>query len=445
MILSKSDVKKTIDTILAFSKADGVSINISGGIFANNRFANNEITTCGESRKVELSITSSFGKRSGTVSLNRLENGVLRDAVREAERIAKLTPENPEFMPVLREQRYLTINAFSELTAQIDPRIRAEACESCIKPAIEKGLISAGYFENSAQFSALGTNKGLFGYHKTTTVSFTASARTQDGRGSGWAAQSSNLINNINPSQVSQNALRKAVQSAEPKIVDPGEYTVIFEPQAMGEFALFFLSIMDARMADEGRSPLSKPGGGNKIGEKVFETNVSLYSDPLDSAFVGKPFDADGLPAKKTVWIEGGFLKNLYYSRYWAATKDKEPTAYPSNVIMKGGDQKLEDLIGGTEKGLLITRLQYTNLVNPLTALITGVTRDGTFYIEKGKIKHAVRNLRFNETLFNALKNIEAMTPASAIYSSDFSTLFSAAFPAAKIKNFHFTSLSEAV
>jgi predicted Zn-dependent protease len=232
-------------------------------------------------------------------------------------------------------------------------------------------------------------------------------------------------------------AVDKAVASREAQAIEPGKYTVIMEPTAAVELLQPLVFGMDARSADEGRSPLSKAGGGSKVGEKLVGDAVTIWSDPTSDDVPTSPWGNDGRPYEKTHWIENGVVQNLYYSRYWAEKQGKPATPAPSNFLMAGGKASLDDLIKDTARGILVTRFWYIRFVDPQTLLLTGLTRDGTFLIEDGKIKHAIKNLRFNESPIIMLNNVEALGQPVRIQGS--------MIPPMRIRDFTFTSLSDAV
>ncbi len=226
------------------------------------------------------------------------------------------------------------------------------------------------------------------------------------------------------------------------KAIEPGKYTVILEPAALmaaDDLSLLggLMYSLDAREADEGRSFLSKKGGGNRKGEKLFDERINIYSDPLNAEVPGSAFDGEGLPTKRMTWIEKGVVKNLYYSRFWAQKNRQPATAFPSGFIMEGGTQSTAELIKSTAKGILVTRLWYIRDVDPQTLLYTGLTRDGTFYIENGQIKFPIKNLRFNESPIIMLNNLEAIGRPQRLGGN--------LVPPLKIRDFTFTSLSDAV
>ena len=450
-ILSKEEAKQIIDKVLSLSKADELSANLSGSRRGNIRYARNAVSTSGESDNLSLAITAVFGKKAGTATINEFDNASLEKTVRRAEEIARLAPENPEYMPMLGPQQYLDPQTFANSTAKIDPDFRAQATFDSIDPCRKKNLTAAGYLEDTTGFSAIGNSKGLFGYNKATNVDFSVTVRTADGTGSGYARPDFTDVSKLNTRNTTEVAMQKALASVNARALEPGKYTVILEPTASVELLQNMMRSMDARSADEGRSFLSKKGGGTRQGEKLFDERVTIYTDPMNSELPLSPFGGggggggrfgggggnDGLPQEKTTWIENGVVKNIPHSRYWADKKGVKPIAGPAGFIVQGGTQSLLDMIKGTEKGILVTRLWYIRAVDPQTLLYTGLTRDGTFYIENRQIKFPVKNFRFNESPVIMLNNVEALgKPVRAGGNL---------IPPMKIRDFTFTSLSDAV
>jgi len=446
-ILSKEEAKKIIDKVLALSKSDEMSVGLSGARTGNIRYARNSVSTSGETTDLSLSVTSVYGKKSGTSTINEFDDASLEKTVRRAEEIAKLAPDNPEYVPMLGPQNYLETNSFSQSTADINPDFRAQAAFDSIDPCSKKNLTAAGYLEDSSGFSAMGNNKGLFGYNKATSVDFSITVRTADGKGSGYVARDYNDVSKLSSKSATEVAMQKAMASSNAKALEPGKYTVILEPTAGVDLLQNMMRSMDARNADEGRSFLGKKGGGTRLGEKLFDERVNIYSDPQNLEIPGSPFGggggrfggggSDGRPQEKVVWVENGVVKNMYYSRYWAEKKGVKAIPPPSGFIFQGGTESLAEMIKGTEKGILVTRLWYIRAVDPQTLLYTGLTRDGTFYIENGQIKYPVKNFRFNESPVIMLNNLEsAGKPIRAGGNL---------IPPLKIRDFTFTSLSDAV
>jgi predicted Zn-dependent protease len=228
--------------------------------------------------------------------------------------------------------------------------------------------------------------------------------------------------------------------------IEPGRYTVILEPTAVGNLVQLVAFQFSARSADEGRSFFTKPGGGTKIGMKVVDERVTLTSDPSDPDAPATPFTPEGLPVPTTTWIENGVVKNLAYDRYWAQKQGKAPTPFGGTLRMSGGHTSIEEMIAATSRGILVTRFWYIRPVDPRTILYTGLTRDGTFLIENGKLTRAVKNLRYNESPIFMLNNLEAMgRPVRVSASEAGGPGLAIVVPPIKVRDFSFTSLSDAV
>lgn len=437
-IYTKDEARQIMEKALSFSKADSCEINMSGSKSGNIRTARNTVNTSGERSNQTLVVQSSYGKKSGTATVDEFDAASLEKVVRRSEELARLSPENPEFMEPLGPQEYQENELqWVESTAGITPEYRAKSAEDSITPAKAKDVTAAGFLNDSAGFSAKMTSKGLYAYNRSTDVSFTVTMRTNDGTGSGWASRDFNDVSKLDTSEASKVAIDKALMSRNAKAIEPGKYTVILEPAAAADLLSNMFYSMNARTADEGRSFFSKGDGKNKIGEKIVDERVTIYSDPFHPEVPSAPYDGNGIPRKKTLWIENGMVKNLAYDRYWANEKGVAPLPFPNNGIMEGGDASLEDLIKDTKRGVLVTRLWYIRSVDPQTLLYTGLTRDGTFYIENGKIMYPVKNFRFNESPIIMLNNLETLGKQQRYEGS--------LIPYMKIRDFTFTSLSDAI
>ncbi|HVF95723.1 MAG TPA: TldD/PmbA family protein [Flavisolibacter sp.] len=436
-MLNEQEAKALIDKLLSYSKSDELNVTLTGSRSGNIRYARNAVSTNGETENLSFSVTAVFGKRSGSAAGNEFDDATLERTVRRAEEVARLAPENPEYMPALEAQSYGKSNTFSEATAEIDPVFRVDAVLASIQECTKQKIISAGYLQDNAGFLAIGNSKGLFGYNRATSGEFTVTARTADERGSGFGAQYFTDASTLNTKAATQTAIAKAVASKETKELKPEPMTVILEPQAVYDLLQLMLSAMDARTADEGRNFFGKRGVGNRIGDQLFNEKLTIYSDPFSTENPSSPFAPDGRPQQKVTWVDKGVLKNLSYSRYWAKQKTVEAVPPPSGVIVEGSDQSLDDLIKSSDKAVLVTRFWYIRMVDPQTLVHTGLTRDGTFYIEDGKIKNAIKNFRFNESPATMLANLEAVGKPVRIANS--------MIPPMKIKAFNFSSLSDAV
>ena len=444
--LSRAESEALAKRVLAFSSADAARVTINSGVRGNTRFAVNQISTAGDNYNASVSILSTFGKKSGVVSTNKLDDASLKAAVETSEKLAKLSPDDPEAMPELGPQQYAEAGGWSDTTATLDPMSRAAAARLITEPTRAAGLVSTGYLETQAGAQAVANSRGLFAYGRQTALSLTTTVRTEDGSGSGWAGATSHDWSKLDPKSLGARAIEKAKRSVNPVAVEPGRYTVILEPTAVGNLVQFIGFGMNARNADEGRSFFSKPGGGNKIGMKVVDERVTLVSDPLDPDAFGNTFANDGTPITRTVWIDKGVVQNLAYDRYWAERQGKTPSSIGGTLRMSGGTASLDELITSTDRGILVTRFWYIRSVDPRTILYTGLTRDGTFLIERGKITRAVKNLRFNESPIFMLNNLDAMGRPERVSASEAGGPgIAIVVPPIKVRDFSFTSLSDAV
>ena len=447
MIWSRERTKALTDRVLSLSKAEQTFVTVDGSERASVRFARNSVTTAGATSGVTLSITSRFGKHSGTVTTARFDDASLERALRSAEEIARVSPENPETMPFLGPQTYTPAVAYFDDVAGATPEWRASSVETAIALSRKRNVVSAGFVETQAAMQAVASSKGLFAFDRFTAADYNLTARTPDGSGSGWASKSYNQLRLLQPDALAETAISKAAMASNPVGIEPGTYTVVLEPAAMADMVAFMLFAATARQADEGRSFFAKKGGGNRIGEQIVGDGVRIYSDPAHPLAPTVSFDTEGLPAEKRVWVDKGVLQNLFYSRFWAQKMGKAPTATPSNVIMDGGTSTMADLIAGTERGLLVTRFWYIRPLDPQTILLTGLTRDGLFLIEKGKVTRPVKNMRWNESPIVALSNVDAMTPPERVVSGEGvgGSGLALVCPAARIREFRFSSASDAV
>jgi predicted Zn-dependent protease len=443
---SRQEAESLLRRTLGFSQADEARANLQSGASGNTRFAVNQISTSGDVNNASLVVTSAFGRRVASATTNSFDEASLRRVVETSERLARLTPENPEYMGELGPQDYPDVSAYFDATAALDAEARARAVREITARAQEAGLVSTGYLPYVAGAQAVATTRGLFAYGSSTRAALTTTVRTPDGTGSGWAGTGVSDWRHADPAALGETALEKARLSRDPVEVEPGSWTVILEPTAVANLVQRLAFSLNARAADEGRSFFSRPGGGNRIGERIVDERVTLRSDPTDPNLATIPFGGDGLPSRPITWVENGVLRNLIYDRFWADRQGREPTGFPAGFAMAGGDATIEEMIASTDRGLLVTRFWYIRSVDPRTILFTGLTRDGTFLVENGRIAHAVKNLRWNESPIAMLNNIEMMgTPLPVGASESGDVGFPMMMPAIKAREFTFTSVSDAV
>lgn len=440
---TEQQAKAILDKVLALSKADECTATLQGGVNGNIRFALNNVSTSGIVSDADLVVQVAFGKRVGVATINEFDDESLQRVVQRAEELARLAPENDEFMPAIGKQTYRASQTYNQSVADITPEYRAKVAVDSINPCKSDGLIAAGFLSDNVSFFASVNSNGNFAYQQSTGLDYTCTVRTEDGTGSGWVASNVADAKDFDANAEIRTAISKAKGSRGAKALEPGKYTVILEPAASAGLISFMMFGFDARQADEGRSFLTKKGGGNKVGEQVFDSRVSIHADPWDTNAAVMPWDEDGLPREKMPIIDKGKVEYLQYSRYWAKLKGKQAKGSPGNLIMAGGDKSTMDLVKSTQKGVLVTRTWYIRMVDPQTVLLTGLTRDGTFYIENGEIKYPIKNFRFNESPVIMLNNIEEL--GKPVRVGDDESPFVMMIPPMKIKDFTFSSLSDAV
>lgn len=445
-ILTRAEAQEIAQRALRNSPAEETRVSINSAARADTRFALNQVTTSGENQDTQVTITAYAGNRAASVNTNRLDEASLAAAAKQAYEIAKLVPPNPERMPELGPQSYPSPR--ERIISLPSPTERAAASKIVTELARASELIATGFIECRASATALANSKGLFAYDSSSTVTMTTTVRSPDGTGSGWACTDGNTFSDLDPQQVAATAVQKAKDSRSPVAIEPGRYTTILEPTAVGNLVQLIANAMQARSADEGRSFFSKQGGGNKIGLKVVDERITLLSDPADSPSTSGGYDGDGVPLEKVTWIENGVVKNLNYDRFWAQKQGVQPTRSGGRgaLRMLGGTTSVADMIKSTERGILVTRFWYIRGVDPRTILYTGLTRDGTFLIENGKVTRPIKNFRFNESPIFFLNNLEAMGPTIRINASENLGAGGAVYmPPIKVRDFTFSSLSDAV
>jgi len=442
-ILNKEEAQALLKKVLSYSKADECEVNLNGSVGGNIRYARNAVSTSGGISSSQLVVSSSYGKKSGVATINEFDDASLEKVVRRSEELARLAPENPEYVPFLGPQQYGESKTFVQATADMSPKDRTDSVADSLKIAKDYKQIAAGFMENSSGFVSMMNSHGLFAYATDSNVAFNVTVRTEDGKGSGYASKGYNDFKQLDVKKTTETAAKKAAGSASAKAIEPGKYTVILEPMAVSVLLENLIGGLDARSADEGRSFLSLPGGKTKLGEKMVDERVNIFSDPAYPDLPSRTWAQDGRAQEKINWIEKGVIKNLYTSRFWAQKKNIKSIPSPDRMIMEGGKASLEELIKGTEKGILVTRLWYIRTVDPQTLLLTGLTRDGTFYIENGQIKFPIKNLRFNESPIIMLNNIDELGIPERCVSDESTNHY--VLPPMRIRDFTFTSLSDAV
>jgi predicted Zn-dependent protease len=444
--LSRDDMKSLTDRILSFAKADQTRVSVRSGVSDFTRTAMNRVTTAGSTADVTVRITSAFGKRVASIETNQLDAASLEKAVRDAEALARLSPENPEYLPEPSGQTYLDNSGYYASTGNLTTEDRARAASLVLERSKAADTIAAGYIDVFGGSQAVANSNGLFACHASTSVASTLTVRTPDGSSSGWAGDEGADWTTIESERIATDALAKCEAWRGKTAFDPGTYEVVLEPTAVGMLMSRMMGAFDARSAEEGRSYFSKRGGGTLLGEKVFDERVTITSDPAFRNGETAPFTQAGEATGPETWVANGVLRSLAYSRFWANKQNVASKPGMSNFIMAGGDATLADLVASVKWGVLISRFWYIRPLNPRMLTQTGITRDGTFLIENGTISRPVTNFRFNQSLAELLKNVEMMGRPTRVCASENSSAGPPVIvPALKVRTFNLASVSEAI
>jgi predicted Zn-dependent protease len=443
-MLERDEALKICDTVLAHAKSAGAedaSVSLQSSVESHARFADNRISTSGRSEDLDITATVWVARRRGSITGNDPNPDALKRMAEEALQIARVSPVHREYVPTLGSLEYAESRGFANATADIDVGARAAALNEVLAACRGAKVTGAGFHSARASSSAAATANGNRRYFRSSEASLSVTARSADGTGSGYYAGDHFDLARLDTKRIAEEAVGKAVRSREPKPIEPSTYPVILEPQAVSDLMGFLTNAFDARTADEGRSAFSGKDGKTRVGEKLFNDRISLYSDPAHPEMPSVPSTTEGIPASRLPLITAGTLEHLEYSRFWAQERKREPTPGPVNYIFESSMPAvpLDDMIKGMARGLLISRFWYVRLVDPRTIVLTGLTRDGLWWIDKGRISHPVRNLRFNQSVLAMLSpwNVEAIGAPRRL--SPF------VVPALKLGAFTFTSVSDAI
>jgi predicted Zn-dependent protease len=457
-MLTREKAKAIADKVLSFSSFPECEISLNSSERAFIRFALNGITTSGFVVTQSMSISSTRDGRSGGTSVDEFDDQTLREAVQRTEQLAAISPANPERVGPLGPQHYPDIENIAASTAEARNPAMIPHVRAIIELAKANHLVSAGFIERTTAAAAIANKQGNFGFGRTTSIGLSTTVRNAAGTTSGWAARSGVRLEDINGEAAAKAAIEKCQQWQNPKRLDPGKYTVVLEATATGDLVELLSFGFQARSAEEGRSFLSKQGGGTRIGEKMFPDMITLRTDPFHKLYSSLPWGGGGgrfgggggrggggdagMPVDRVAWIENGVVKNLAYDRYWAGKAGKPATPPSGHLVLEGGNKSLADMIASVERGLLVTRFWYIRTVNPQSMQLTGLTRDGLFLIEKGKVTSPVMNFRFNESPVRLLQNAVALGTSVRVQGGEMSTMIA---PPMVAKDFNFTSISDAV
>ena len=462
-MLSRDQAADIFSRIRKHSTAEEVECLFYGGNSALTRFANNTIHQNVAEENYGVSVRTVFGRRTARATTNKFDEESLRDVVRASEDLARVQEPDRDLLPVADPGEFSHLGNkpappsrhFAE-TAALTPSQRADAVAQIVAIAQKRSLTAAGIFASSETVEGVFNSRDLSMWHTQTSAEISITMLAADS--SGWQKANSPDITKLDPAHLAQIAADKAVRSAGPREISPGKHTVILEPAAVLDTVGFaFYDFGGLAILDQ-RSFLN-----NRIGTKLFGENVSIWDDVSHPLQSGSPFDGEGLRRQRLQLVENGIVKRLVYSRGTAARMRNseyankvgliQPTGHgfpipnevgeaPMNIVFEPPKEpeNLDQMVASTDRGILVTRLWYIREVDPYEKILTGMTRDGTFLIEGGKVVCGLRNFRFNQSLIEMLSNVEAMsTPVRTSGEESFDMVV----PAMKVRDFNFTEVTK--
>jgi predicted Zn-dependent protease len=441
------NLRSIVDTVLRLAKSLGVSeteVHVDETISALTRFANNGIHQNVAEHTVSVSVRTQVDGRTARTTTNRIDEDSLRAAIEASLSLANSQPKNPNLLPMPGKQSYRGVNRFVKRTASLTPEERARAVRKACDVAVKKGQTAAGIFSSAQSQTAMGNSRGVFAAYRDTHAVF--SITMQEGSAASWAKANAANVDDIDPQSLAERASGKAHQATNAQELAPGRYTVILEPAAVLDLVGFLFYDFAATALRDKRSCFNE-----RMGKQVFGNNISIVDDVYHPLQLGTPYDGEGIPRQRVLLVDAGVPKNLVYSRASAKVAKKKPTGHgfmlpneygeaPMNLVFSGGNSSLEEMIASTERGLLVTRLWYIREVDPYEKIMTGMTRDGLFLVERGRVGSAVRNFRFNQSILEMLLNVEMMGPAVRATGEE---AFEMVVPAMKVRDFHFSEVTK--
>jgi len=460
-MLTKERAGDIFDRVRKYSTADEVEVLFYGGESALTRFANNTIHQNVAEENYGVSVRTAFDGRTARATTNKFDEESLRRVVQASEALAKVQQPDPDLLPMPdagggARATHTVPNRYFDHTAAITPEHRADSVSKIVSIATKHKLTTAGIFSASESVEGILNSRGLSGWHTQTSSEISITMLATDS--SGWQKANSPDVANLNAQVLAETAAKKALDSAHPKEIPAGKYTVILEPAAVLDMVGFMFFDFGGLAILDQRSFLN-----NRVGAKLFGDNINICDDVVHPLQSGAPFDGEGVRRRRVSLVGNGIVKRLVYARATAEKMKKseyrdrigiiEPTGHgfpipnemgeaPMNIVFAAPNEPktIGQMIASTERGVLVTRLWYIREVDPYEKILTGMTRDGTFYVQDGKIRHGIRNFRFNESLIHMLSNVEEMgAPLSASGEESFDMVV----PAMKVKEFNFTEVTK--
>jgi predicted Zn-dependent protease len=435
-LLSEDEALSLTESVIKQSEAEGIFVSINAKESSLSRFGDNQISQNISKNQFSLTITSYFGKRRASASTTELDLETITQTIRRSEELARLAPEDPEWVALLEAQSYEErIPAFDLDTVSLSPMARGEMVQRICSMCRNSRVDGSGTLSTDASVEAIANSVGLRAYNRHTEADFSFSARIDNG--SSWSNSTAWAISQLPLAEISDRVINRALASRNPRSITPGIYPVIFEPAAIASLLPWVIWNMDARAADEGRSFMSRTEAGNLVGEQMFSSIIQVQRDPSHPLLQLGTFFNEGLSNNYLEIIKDGVPQTLAYSRFWAQHQGKEPTGEFYPIAMTGSDQSLSEAIAQMERGILVSRAWYVRYVNPRTLEVTGMTRDGTFWIENGQIAYPIVNLRFNQSLPEMLRDVDAVTTVQRVGNM--------VVPGVRVRAFKFSSVTESV
>jgi PmbA protein len=445
-MIDENTAKEISPKVIGLSPADETEVMINAGPHSLTRYSGNAITQNVSSRTLSLVLRIVNDGKLGKATTNLIDDDSLKQAVDAAMEMSRFQQPMKDYIPMPEPQLYTPLHSYVPETAEFGPLERAKIIGDVVAATKESGTEAAGVFSNGGSMLAIANSNGLFAYHNSTSSEFSITVATEDS--SGWAEASSKDIGALDCRALGQRALLKAMESRKPQKIEPGEYTVVLEHAATADFLLFLSwEAFGGRPFLEGRSCLS-----GKLGEKVFGDNITIKDDAYNPLTNGLPFDFEGMPRNAVTLVEAGIAKAVVHDRETAKEAGVNSTGHalpkpntygplPLHLELDSGASSLEEMISSTERGILVTHFHYTNVIDPMKMILTGMTRDGTFLIENGEVTRPVVNLRFTESVIKALNNVELISEDRIFASPFFGG--GTVVPAMKIHKFTFSSATE--
>lgn len=442
--VSASDLERIVERVLKLSDADETEVEVENTVDALTRFANNTIHQNVAEQTLSISVRAVVDGRTARSTTNKTDEESLRRVVASAASIAKNQPKSPDLLPMLGRQKYAKVSRYFPATVAATPHDRARAVARVCQMAEKSKQTAAGIFSSGCTKSVLANSRGLFARYDESDAEFSVTILEENS--SGWAKSNSPDIREIDPAELAEAASRKAADSRNPREAAPGRYTAILSPSAVLDLVGFLFYDFAATSVLDKRSCLV-----GRMGKQIFGENITIWDDAYHPLQLGEPYDGEGLPRQKVLLVDRGVPRNLVYARSTAKKMKAKPTGHgfslpneygeaPMNLVFQGGDQSVDDMIRSTGHGVLITRLWYIREVDPYEKILTGMTRDGTFLIENGKMAGGIRNFRFNQSIIEMLANVEALGPAVRAAGEE---SFEMVVPAMKVRGFHFSEVTK--